>query len=99
MEISRWIDELEQHAQELEKAKLQFQDIVEDFHKIQNIAAKKALSKQQQEELAEIKALLVGAENAVKQKQRALEDGLGSLADAEVICIYSTQIQIDVKGD
>lgn len=88
IEISRWIDELEEHSLELEKAKEQFQEIVEDFEKIQNVAAKKALNKQQQEELTEIKTLLVAAENTVKLKQRMLEEGLGSLADAEVSVRY-----------
>ena len=92
IEISRWIDALEEMSQSLEKAQLEYHEMREELEYVQS----KSLgtnAKKNEKQLRELKAVVNHAESLVREKQRNLQDTLVCLSDAEALLDKAIRIK------
>lgn len=81
IEISRWIEELDICSTALEEARGEYAEMRDELETIML----KGVTKRNEKQLRELRSVVNHAEGAVRAKQKALEDALLSLEDAEAL--------------
>jgi hypothetical protein len=99
IEISRWIEDLSSCTESLEEARGEYQEMRDEYEFILEKGAglSGAQQKRNEKQLREMRAVVNHAESTVRERQKALQDALEGLEDAEAL--FDRAIRIRKQQD
>ena len=99
IEISRWVEDLGERSQELEESRGEYQEMREEYEFIltKGEGMTGAQQKRNEKQVREMRAVVNHAEGTVREKQKALEEALSGLEDAEAL--FDRAIRIRKQQD
>jgi len=81
VEIGRWVDECGERGEALDKARSEYAEMREELEYLLS----KGINKKNEKQLRELRSVVNHAESLVRERQRAVEEAIGCLADAEAL--------------